>query len=49
VVCEDANCQPVGNSKYEIAAFGWASEEWEQELDGVKIFKLVPNPQQTNR
>jgi 4-amino-4-deoxy-L-arabinose transferase-like glycosyltransferase len=49
VVCEDTVCQPIGHPKYEIAAFGWAKEEWEQDLDGVKIFKIVPNSQQQNR
>ncbi len=49
VVCEDQFCKPIGNSKYEIAAFGWTKLEWEKEVSGVKVFKLVPNPQQVNR
>lgn len=49
VVCEDATCQPVGNPKYEIAAFGWTTQAWEQDFDSVKIFKLVPNPAQGTR
>lgn len=44
VVCEDKDCQPVGNAKYEIAAFGWTMIEWQKELDGVKIYKLIHNP-----
>ena len=46
VVCEDVICDPVGNSKFEIAAFGWTQIEWERDLSGVKVFKLVPNPDQ---
>lgn len=44
VVCEDKVCEPINNAKYEIAAFGWAKIEWEKEVQGVRIFKLVPNP-----
>jgi 4-amino-4-deoxy-L-arabinose transferase-like glycosyltransferase len=43
VVCEDQICQPVGNPKYEIAAFGWTKIESEQDFEGVKVFKLVHN------
>jgi 4-amino-4-deoxy-L-arabinose transferase-like glycosyltransferase len=43
VVCEDTVCQPVGNPKYEIAAFGWTKVESEQNFEGVKVFKLVHN------
>lgn len=43
VVCEDAVCQPVGNPKYEIAAFGWTKVESEQDFQGIKLFKLVHN------
>ena len=43
VVCEDEICQPVGNPKYEIAAFGWTKVESEQDFEGVKVFKLVHN------
>jgi 4-amino-4-deoxy-L-arabinose transferase-like glycosyltransferase len=43
VVCEDAVCQPVGNPKYEIAAFGWAKVDTETDFEGVKVFKLVHN------
>ncbi len=44
VVCEDQVCQPINNPKYEIAAFGYAKIESVQDFDGVKLFKLVPNP-----
>jgi hypothetical protein len=49
VVCEDQDCKPVGNPKYEIAAFGWTMEDWEKEVDGFKVYRLVPNPEQQNR
>ena len=44
VVCEDKVCNPIGHSKFEIAAFGWAKTEWESEVSGVKVFKLIHNP-----
>lgn len=47
VVCEDEVCQPVGNPKYEIAAFGWTKVESEQDFEGVKVFKLVHNQPQS--
>ncbi len=43
VVCEDAVCEPVGHSKHEIAAFGWTKIEKEESINGIKLFKLVPN------
>lgn len=49
VVCEENDCRPVGHSKQEIAAFGWTMVEWEREAEGLKIFKLVPNPAQGKR
>jgi len=48
VVCEDAVCNPVGHSKYEIAAFGWTKIESQKEVEGVKIFKLVHNQEDPN-
>lgn len=48
VVCEDAVCNPVGHPKYEIAAFGWTKVEFEQEFQGVKVFKLVHNEPEKN-
>lgn len=44
VVCEDQVCNPVGHAKYEISGFGWAKIDWEQTFNGVKIYRLVPNP-----
>lgn len=44
VVCEDEICNPVGHSKYEIAAFGWTKIEKTSQIYGVRVFKLVPNP-----
>lgn len=46
VICEDKVCNPVGNAKYEIAAFGWTKIEYEKEFQGLKIFKLVHNPEE---
>ena len=45
VVCEDKICEPVGHSKFEISAFGWSKIEWQKESSGVKVFKLVHNPE----
>lgn len=44
VVCEDKVCNPINHPKYEIAAFGWAKIEKEEDFNGVKVFKLIPNP-----
>lgn len=44
VVCEDPDCAPVGNAKFEIAAFGWTIIKSEKQQNGVKIYKLVHNP-----
>lgn len=46
VVCEDPVCAPVGNAKYEIAAFGWTKIDYEIDRDGVKIYRLVHNPEE---
>lgn len=46
VVCEDKVCNPVGNAKYEIAAFGWTKIESEKDFNGVKVYKLIHNPEQ---
>lgn len=45
VVCEDGECQPAVNPKYEIAAFGWSKIEQMEEIEGVKLYKLVENPE----
>lgn len=44
VVCEDKICNPVGHPKHEIAAFGWTKIEQESEILGLKVYKLVHNP-----
>ncbi len=41
VVCEYVECQPLGNSLWEIAGFGRAEIVGEWEVPFVKIFKLV--------
>jgi hypothetical protein len=46
VVCEDPVCMPVGHPKYEIASYGWTKIDFEKEVNGVKVFKLVQNPDQ---
>ncbi len=43
VVCEDSVCTPINHQKYEIAAFGWAKIESQEEFNGVKVFKLTHN------
>lgn len=45
VVCEDKVCTPVGHPKYEIASFGWTKIESEKDFEGIKVFKLVQNPE----
>lgn len=44
VVCEYPDCQPLGNSLFEIAGFGRANIAgvWEPYKNLVKIYKLVP-------
>ncbi len=44
VVCEDRICGPINHPKYEISAFGYAKVESEGAVNGVRVFKLVPNP-----
>lgn len=44
VVCEDPECFPINHPKYEIAAFGWAKIETEKTVAGVKVYKLISNP-----
>lgn len=40
-ICEDANCNPIGNPLWEIAGFGWVKidEVWTMPW-GVKVYKL---------
>lgn len=44
VVCEDPVCDPTHNAKYEIAGFGMSKINWQQDIYGVKIYRLVANP-----
>ncbi len=44
VVCEDEVCQPINNPKYEIAAFGMSRVEWMKDFEGIKLYKLIANP-----
>lgn len=46
VVCEDQICEPIGHNKFEISAFGWAKIESEKTTSGVRVFKLVHNPEE---
>ncbi len=45
VICETWNteCNPLGHPLWEIAAFGWAKIDHQWNLNGIEIFKLVPN------
>lgn len=48
VVCEphpDINCQPINHPEWGIAAFGWAKIDQELDQNGVKIYRLLPNPE----
>lgn len=45
VVCEDP-CDPIYSPKHEIAAFGWTLVESVWEVEGVKVYKLVHNPEE---
>lgn len=47
VVCEphpDINCFPINNPEWGIAAFGWAKIDSQTEIDGIKLYRLIPNP-----
>ena len=46
VVCEDQVCDPIYSPKYEIAAFGWTLVDEEWNVEGVRIFRLVHNPEE---
>lgn len=45
VVCEDEVCKPIGHPKYEIAGFGWALIDQQWNAFGLKIYRLVENPE----
>lgn len=46
VVCEpfQIDCNPINNPEWSVAAFGWAKIDQEWEISGIKIFKLIKNP-----
>ena len=47
VICvphPDVNCNPINNPEWGVAAFGWAKIDNQKEIEGIKIFKLIPNP-----
>ncbi|MDO8637957.1 MAG: glycosyltransferase family 39 protein [Candidatus Daviesbacteria bacterium] len=44
VVCEDQVCQPTTESKYEISSFGMSKIDWEKDINGVKVYRLIANP-----
>ena len=45
VVCEDPVCNPIGHPKTEIARFGWAKIDKIWNVSGVKLYKLMDNPE----
>ena len=49
VVCEDAVCEPIYSAKYEVAAFGWRLVERQWSVYGVKIYKVVHNPEENRQ
>ena len=46
VVCEpfQIDCNPINNPEWSVAAFGWAKIDDQWEINGIKIFKLIHNP-----
>ncbi len=46
VVCEDQVCQPEYSAKYELAAFGWRKIDKMWDYQGVKVYKIISNPDQ---
>jgi 4-amino-4-deoxy-L-arabinose transferase-like glycosyltransferase len=47
VVCEpfQIECNPINNPEWSVAAFGWAKIDNQWEINGIKIYKLVKNPE----
>lgn len=46
VICEphpDINCNPINHPQWEIAAFGWVKIDKQWQIDGIQIYKLIPN------
>lgn len=46
VVCVpfQIECNPINNPEWSIAAFGWAKIDSEWDINGIKVFKLIHNP-----
>ena len=46
IVCEpfQIDCNPINNPEWSVAAFGWAKIDNQWEVNGIKVFKLVHNP-----
>lgn len=46
VVCEpfQIDCNPINNPEWAVAAFGWAKIDQQWEINDIKIFKLIHNP-----
>jgi len=45
IVCEDPNCEPLGNPGFEVAGFGRAEIAGVWNVSVVKVFRLVPYKQ----
>jgi len=39
------DCNPINNPEWNIAAFGWAKIDRQWEINGIKVFKLIKNPE----
>lgn len=42
IVCEDLDCQPLGDPLFEVAGFGRAEIDGQWDLELVKVYRLVP-------
>ena len=51
VVCEpfQIDCQPINNPDWGVASFGWSKIDWQTEINGIKIYRLVHNPSGTKQ
>ena len=49
VVCEpfQMECAPINNSLWSIASFGWAKIDKQWQINDIKIFRLIKNPNGT--
>ncbi len=46
VICEpfQIDCSPINNPEWGIAAFGWAKIDSQWEINGIKVYRLIHNP-----